>query len=47
VQKMWADYLVVCHKRENEGYLSDGDDSTSRDSDKGSGDGEASGDGNE
>ena len=44
-ENMWADYLEVCRERENEGYPSDSDDSASRDSDEGSEDGEASGDG--
>jgi len=45
---MWADYLVVCRERENEGYSSDSNDRESGDGDDASGDGdEASGDGDE
>jgi hypothetical protein len=46
--RMWADYLVVCRERENEGYSSDSNDRESGDGDDASGDGdEASGDGDE
>ena len=44
VGDMWADYVAICRKRENEGELGSGDEGSGRSDDE-SGSDKASGDG--